>query len=157
MTTGWGAPRDAYELARDMAAGDSAAEELLWKRLGARQREGLILALGAQARLAAAIARTAGTPCPGLDDLPWDSIACAEVRAFARAAYASPRPVPPRSPCGRCLRLAAGMLAGLHLAAVLASGIPAETLAGFFAAHVARSREPGHSPAVPSGPAVREP
>ena len=122
MTTGWGAPRHAYKLTENLPAGDGEAYELAWKRLGSNDRADVVIALGAQARLAAHLARTSqATPfCVPADH--WDRITCAHIRAFAVDAWEGMRAADvPGYPCEYCLRIAAEALADLHLAAMAAA------------------------------------
>lgn len=143
MTTVWGAPRRAYELARHLAADDRDALEGLWKGLAIGDRADVVIALGAQARFVTRTARMAdGTPVPVPADL-WDWITCREVREFTMDAWTG-RKVPrvPPNPCGYCLRVAAEALAELHLVALTAVGVPRERLAEICARAAARAATP---------------
>jgi hypothetical protein len=143
LTTVWGAPRRAYELARDLAAGDRDAVEGLWKGMGSSDRADLVIALGAQARFVTRTARMAdGTPVPMPADL-WDWITCPEVREFTVDAWSGRKiaRMPP-NPCGYCLRVAAEALAELHLVALTAVGVPPERLAEICARAAARAATP---------------
>jgi hypothetical protein len=53
MTTGWGASLHAHELAHKYAIGDREAQGMLWNRRGGADRAYLMIAMAAQARLAA--------------------------------------------------------------------------------------------------------
>lgn len=143
MTTVWGAPRHAYELARHLAADDHDALEVLWKDLASSDRADVVIALGAQARFVTRTARMAdGTPVPVSADL-WDWITCREVREFTKDAWTGRKiaRVPP-NPCGYCLRVAAEALAELHLVALTAVGVPPERLAEICARAAARAATP---------------
>lgn len=131
MTTGWGAPRHAYKLTENLAAGDREAYELAWKRLGSNDRADVVIALGAQARLAAHLARTSQAAPFCVPAGQWDRITCDHIRAFAVDAWQGMSAARvPRQPCEYCLRIAAETLADLHLAALAAAtGLSRTTLA----------------------------
>lgn len=125
MTTGWGAPFRAYELAQDIAAGDREAQEVLWEGLGSRDRADVVLALGAQARLAARLARMEGGAALPVPPGIWDRVTCDHVREFAIDAWLGMRVARvPRHLCDDCLWAAAEALAEYHLTALSAIGIP---------------------------------
>lgn len=130
MTTGWGAPLRAYELAQIIASGDREAQEVLWKELDSRDRADVVLALGAQARLAARLAQTADGAALPIPQGIWDRVRCDQVREFAIEAWSGVRAVRvPRRLCGSCLRAAAEVLVEFHLTALTAIGIPRARLA----------------------------
>lgn len=144
MAIVWGAPRRAYELARDVAAGDRTAQDGLWKALASQDQADIVLALGAQARYAARSARTVhGVPIL-VSAGTWNRIACADIRAFTIDAWVGSRPaLVPDDPCEDCLRAAAEVLAELHLTALAAMGIPRSMLAEVCARAAANARESG--------------
>lgn len=125
MTTGWGAPFRAYELAQNIAADNREAQEVFWKGLGCRDRADVVLALGAQARLAARLAWTRDAMALCVPRDIWDGVTCDLVRKFAIEALSGMRAVRvPPNPCADCLRAAAEALAKFHLTALTAIGIP---------------------------------
>jgi hypothetical protein len=130
LTTVWGAPRHAYTLTENLAAGDREAYEFVWRSLGSTSRADVVIVLGAQARLAALLAQTCqGTPFR-VPAGHWDRIACPHMRAFAIDAWAGTKAARlPRHPCEYCLRVAAEALAELHLTALAAAGLPRARLA----------------------------
>lgn len=87
MTTGWGAPRHAYELTENLAVGDREAYELAWKRLESNDRADVVIALGAHARLAPNLARTSQATSFSVPAGQCDRITCAHIRAFAVEAW----------------------------------------------------------------------
>jgi hypothetical protein len=143
LTTVWGAPRRAYELACHLAAGDRDSVEKLWKDLGSGDRADVVIALGAQARFVTRTARMAdGTPVPVPADL-WDWITCDDVREFTVDAWTGTKVARvPSNPCGYCLRVAAEALAELHLVALTAVGVPRARLAEICARAAARAATP---------------
>jgi len=130
LTTVWGAPRHAYKLTENLASGHRAAYELFWEGLASDERADVVLALGAQARLAALVARTNQATDFSVPEGHWDRIPCAHIRAFAVDAWLGAKAARvPRQPCEYCLRTAAEALAELHLIALAAAGLPRATLA----------------------------
>lgn len=131
MTTGWGAPRHAYTLTGNLAAGDRQAYELAWNSLGSNDRAEVVIALGAQARLAAHLARTSEATPFCVPAGHWDRITCADIRAFAVDAWQGMKAARvPRPPCEYCLRTAAETLADLQLTALAtATGLSPAMLA----------------------------
>jgi hypothetical protein len=143
LTTVWGAPRRAYEFAGHLAADDHDAVEKLWKDLASSDRADIVIALGAQARFVTRTARMAdGTAVPVPTDL-WDWITCPDVREFTMDAWTGTKVArAPRNPCAYCLRVAAEALAGLHLVALTAVGVPSARLAEICARAAARAATP---------------
>lgn len=141
MTTVWGAPRRAYELARNQAAGDRRAQDEVWRKLTSREQGEVVIALGAQARCAARAARTDhGVPI-AIPAGIWDRMTCAEIRTFAINAWDGVRSARvPQDPCERCLRTAAEILVELHLAALAAVGMPRSMMAEVCARAAADAR-----------------
>lgn len=143
LTTSWGAPLRAYALAQNIATGDRQTQEMLWKGLGTQDRADVVIALGAQARLAARLARMADGAALPVPQGIWDRIICDHVREFAIEAWLGMRAVRiPRHPCGDCLRAAAEALAEFHLTALTAIGSPRALLAERCAMAVARAGQP---------------
>jgi hypothetical protein len=154
MTTMWGAPRAAYLLALAMALEDEQGQNELWEKVSRTGGEtDLLIALGAQARLMARTAATANGKPFDVPDAAWERIACRDVRDFAMAAYTGGELHTPCLSCARCLRIAAEMLAGVHLAAIDAAGIPRTWLAEV-CARIPETDEPITSPASDAGAAV---
>jgi len=141
LTTVWGAPRRAYELARDLAAGDRAAQDALWIGLTTQDQADVVIAMGAQARCAARFARTDHGVPVAIPAGTWDRITCSDIRAFTIDAWGGVRcaRVPP-DPCEYCLRTAAEVLAELHLTALAAIGVPRSMLAEVCARAAAGAR-----------------
>lgn len=131
MTTGWGAPRHAYKLTENLAAGDREAYQLAWEGLESNDRADVVLALGAQARLAAHLARMSQATPFCVPAGHWDRITCPDIRAFAIDAWQGMKAARvPRPSCEHCLRMAAEALADLHLSALAAAtGLPPAMLA----------------------------
>jgi hypothetical protein len=137
----WGAPRRAYELARNLAAGDHEAQDELWKGLTSHEQADVVIALGAQARYAARTARMDHGTAIVIPAPVWERITCPGVRAFAIDAWGGARSARvPDDPCDYCLRIAAEVLADLHLAALAAIGVPRSMLAEVCARAAADAR-----------------
>ena len=141
MANVWWAPRRAYELAANIATGDRKAQDELWKGLSSEDQADVVIALGAQARYAARTARTDHGIPVAVAAGTWDRITCSDIRGFTIDAWDGVRcaRVPP-SLCEHCLRMAAEVLAGLHLAALAAIGVPRSMLAQVCARAAADAR-----------------
>lgn len=148
MTTGWGAPVHAHELAKNIATDDHKAratddhkaQEVLWNGLSSADRADVVIALGAQARLAGLLARTADGMALSAPQSIWERVTCDYVREFAIEAWSGLGAVRvPRHLCGECLWAAAEALADYHLTALTAIGIPHTSLAQTCAMVAARA------------------
>jgi len=153
MTTVWGAPRAAYLLALAIAREDDQGRSELWETVSRAGGEtDLVIALGAQARLMSRAAATATGKPFDVPDAVWKRIPCPDVRDYSMAAYAGGELGTPSFSCARCLRIAAETLAGLHLAAMDAAGIPRTWLAEV-CARIPEADEPV-TPSVPDAGAA---
>lgn len=131
MTTGWGAgswnaPRLAWALARDTAAGRGPAAV---KEIPAESRPDVIIALGAQVRsfLAdAALHGVTGRP----DPMTWrGDVPHVQVRRLAADALRGELAVRvPRGLCGACTAAAAAKMADTLLDVMTDAGVPPRSL-----------------------------
>lgn len=141
LTSVWEAPRRAYELAQNLAAGDRAALDELWKGLTSQDQADVVIALGAQARYAARAVRIDHGTSVAIPGGIWDRITCSGIREFAIDSWGGVRCARvPSALCEHCLRAAADLLAELHLAALAASGVPRSMLVEVCARAAAESR-----------------
>jgi hypothetical protein len=143
VTTGWGnghwdAPREAWVLARDTAAGRGPAAV---KDIPAEARPDVIIALGAQVRsFLADAARHGVTGTP--DPLQWTGdVPHARVRQLAADAVrgGSGVRVPARL-CGACTAAVLGRLAGALLDVMTDAGVPPRDLPGLLDWLASRAR-----------------
>lgn len=114
-TAAWEAPRRAWVLARDTAAGCGPAA---MKDIPPHERAEVIIALGAQV---VSFLREAALPAP--DPVRWEiDVPCARVRQLAAAAMAGRTVRVPAQMCGACTLAALSRLTGLLLEAMSAAG-----------------------------------
>lgn len=124
MTTVWGAPLVAYQLAGEIAAGKRDEAGRVWESLTIREKTDVVTALGAQARHAK---RFFGGAPPEYADLQLPDGAPGCARQCAEAAYLGHGC--PAEACGRCLTATARMLIDLEIRIGTARGYPLAYLA----------------------------
>lgn len=125
MTTGWGAPRTAYQYTAAIADGDTASADAIWQELSTRERRDLLLAIGAQTRaIAAACAPESAPRIRGLQVFELIGLLRAAsplhgpVRDYAIQALRGCGCRPPRLDCqdlDQCLRTAAAAMTRVRL------------------------------------------
>jgi hypothetical protein len=118
-TTVWAAPRIGYLLTAAMAGQRYDEAAAMWRDLDERAQTDVILALGAQARLAV---QEAASPLE-IDFTGLADASCAEALPAARAAYEGSGPwTAPQ--CPHCRELVASAMAEIQLQAEVTAGIP---------------------------------
>lgn len=118
-TTLWVAPRIGYLLTAALAGERYGEAAAMWAELDEPTQSDVIMALGAQARLAVA---EAGIPLE-IDFSGLADASCSEALGAAQTAYAGSGPW--ESPqCPHCRELVASALAEIQVRAEIAAGMP---------------------------------